>query len=382
MKIPSSGFTPELGRMISGCFDLEVLTRVEEKMVAAFQTPGDVIWREGTVKSCFNYLLLDPDVTQNLPLRARALGEQEAFTVFLSAVFYIGKGKRSRPFFHLHEALTHLQDSSIQNLTSDIGPVSNAKSTTEANSDQSLVKVISHVKSESEANFHSHSRLETVPEQNYHREAIFHRKSSSEHLPCLNSADMTTSCLTAALKTRHCLNTDNVTAPEFRSHTVTSHSQTIKTFNKFSLSPVATTNHKDVDMVVEKLNALTVAPPELEAPSKNTFHRKHKTVGRKVRQILDIWSSGHGVISLHCFQNVIPVEAYTREACMVDALGLNHLTNIRRGDYYGVACSWPVCRRRAVGALLLWKAFQIFLCEGERQIRPSDIRRRRRCKTR
>lgn len=41
----------------------------------------------------------------------------------------------------------------------------------------------------------------------------------------------------------------------------------------------------------------------------------------KVQHILQVWNCGHGVISLHCFQNVIPVEAYTREACMVDAIG-------------------------------------------------------------
>ena len=43
---------------------------------------------------------------------------------------------------------------------------------------------------------------------------------------------------------------------------------------------------------------------------------------RKVQQILDIWSCDMGVVSLHCFQSVIPVEAYTREACMVEAMGI------------------------------------------------------------
>ena len=43
-----------------------------------------------------------------------------------------------------------------------------------------------------------------------------------------------------------------------------------------------------------------------------------------MQQIMDIWSAGVGVVSLHCFQNVIPVEAYTREACMVDAIGNWH----------------------------------------------------------
>lgn len=41
----------------------------------------------------------------------------------------------------------------------------------------------------------------------------------------------------------------------------------------------------------------------------------------KVRRILDIWASGRGVVSLHCFQHVVAMEAYTREACLVDALG-------------------------------------------------------------
>lgn len=41
----------------------------------------------------------------------------------------------------------------------------------------------------------------------------------------------------------------------------------------------------------------------------------------KVQHILQVWEAGLGVISLHCFQNVIPVEAYTREASMVEAVG-------------------------------------------------------------
>lgn len=40
-----------------------------------------------------------------------------------------------------------------------------------------------------------------------------------------------------------------------------------------------------------------------------------------MQHILQVWGAGQGVVSLHCFQNVIPVEAYTREACMVEAIG-------------------------------------------------------------
>lgn len=48
----------------------------------------------------------------------------------------------------------------------------------------------------------------------------------------------------------------------------------------------------------------------------------------KVEHILQVWNSEQGVISLHCFQNVIPVEAYTREACMVEAIGEKTHTSI------------------------------------------------------
>jgi hypothetical protein len=44
---------------------------IETKMVAAFQNPDRMRrWREGTLKSSFNYILLDPRVTKNLPNRA------------------------------------------------------------------------------------------------------------------------------------------------------------------------------------------------------------------------------------------------------------------------------------------------------------------------
>ena len=64
----------------------------------------------------------------------------------------------------------------------------------------------------------------------------------------------------------------------------------------------------------------------------------------------------------------------------------------RPGDYYGCAAAWSEERRRGLGAALLFKvnissqlfltehsdlslqAFKIFLQEGERQIRPVDLR--------
>ncbi|XP_055453286.1 ankyrin repeat and LEM domain-containing protein 1 [Psammomys obesus] len=96
----------------------------------------------------------------------------------------------------------------------------------------------------------------------------------------------------------------------------------------------------------------------------------------KVRRILDIWDSGRGVISLHCFQHVVAVEAFTREACLLDALGIQTLTNQKQGHYYGVVAYWSPPRRRRLGVHLLQRALLIFLAEGERELRPQDIQDR------
>ncbi|NXT88234.1 ANKL1 protein, partial [Anhinga rufa] len=167
-------------------------------------------WREGLVKSSFNYLLLDPRTTQNLPLRSHHLSPAECFRTFIKAIFYVGKGTRARPYCHLAEALRQ------------------------------------------------------------------HRAGTQKGCP-------------------------------------------------------------------------------------------------KVQRILEIWASGQGVISVHCFQSTVPAEAYTRESCLVEALGLRTLTNQRKGNCYGVAASWPAERRRRLGVHMLQRAMSIFLAEGERQLRPADI---------
>ncbi|KAM4807836.1 ankyrin repeat and LEM domain-containing protein 1 [Rhinophrynus dorsalis] len=206
-----TGYSPELS-LAFRTFQIPDCNTDETTLYRDFDQPDKTQkWREGVLKSSFNYLLLDPRVTRNLPSRCNTLSQPDCFRTFVSSVFYVGKGKRSRPYSHLYEALTH-------------------------------------------------------------------------------------------------------------------------------------------------------------------YKARSKQVCPKVQHILDIWSSGLGVISLHCFQNTIPVEAYTREACMVDAIGLKMLTNQKKGVYYGQAKSWSPNRQRLLGVHMLNRALQIFLAEGERQLRPPDIR--------
>lgn len=191
---------------------IETYIRLENQVFHEFICPNPSRkWREGISKTSFSYLLLDSRITQDLPHRNIHLTKSEVWTTFINAIFYIGKGKRSRPFAHLYDA-----------------------------------------------------------------------------------------------------------------------------FNTWISKTPNTTN-------------------------------------KKISHILDIWNSDCGVVCLHIFQNVIPVEAYTREAAMIDAIGTEYLGNCKNGEYYGVTATWSVKQKREFGRYLLYKALQIFLHEGERQLFPQHL---------
>lgn len=168
-------------------------------------------WREGTTKSSFNYLLLDPQITINLPERSKMLTQSDTWNIFLSSIFYIGKGKCSRPLDHLYQTM--------------------------------------------KAN-------------------------------------------------------------------------------------------------VNKLNG---------------------AVNKKIGHILNIWQNKLGVICLQVFNNCIAVDAYTREAAMISAINVRNLENVNVGVFYGHATTWTEQEKNLFGTYLLKKAMNIYLHEGERQIRPSDL---------
>ena len=49
------------------------------------------------------------------------------------------------------------------------------------------------------------------------------------------------------------------------------------------------------------------------------------------------------------FQNTISVEAFTREAAMIESLGCDNLTNVKPGDYYGDAATWKLDKKLKLG---------------------------------
>ena len=52
-----------------------------------------------------------------------------------------------------------------------------------------------------------------------------------------------------------------------------------------------------------------------------------------MKTILEIWEGGHGIISIHVFQNSVPVEAFCREAAMIEAVGMFDLQIIYANRY-------------------------------------------------
>lgn len=81
---------------------------LEEQAFREYENPNVVKkYRGGIAKTSFNYLLLDPRITKDLPRTGRTLTLEERWKIFLEAIFYIGKGKAARPLAHLYDAFDH-----------------------------------------------------------------------------------------------------------------------------------------------------------------------------------------------------------------------------------------------------------------------------------
>lgn len=89
--------------------------------------------------------------------------------------------------------------------------------------------------------------------------------------------------------------------------------------------------------------------------------------------ILSLWRERIGVVCVQAFHHLILKEAHIREAAMIDAIGLNNLTNEKRGVYYGNIIHWKNSDRCKLGCHLLYRAMLVFLADGERQLQPIDL---------
>lgn len=93
----------------------------------------------------------------------------------------------------------------------------------------------------------------------------------------------------------------------------------------------------------------------------------------KIDRIRNIWADGYGVVSLHIFHNITDKEALTREALMIETIGLVNLTNLLKGTIQ-FRLGWNEHKRKLLGALFVHRAYTQLLNEGERQLRREDLK--------
>lgn len=253
----SAAFSQELQRTTSNFGFLEQnlpdFLKLEAQMSRHFLERSNIKWREGNIKSSFIYLLIDPRMSQNLPENYKTMEKAEVWSKFLASIFYVGKGKKSRPYSHLYDAM----------------------------------KIFSM------ENNQIAERLENKRNQIIEKRVIYSNAACKSEATC----------------------------------------------GKF------------------------------KAISKPINNQESK----KLQKIVEIWRSQLGVVCLHTFNNIMPVEAFTREAAIIEAMGTASLTNLKKGEFYGAALSFSMRQKRQMGVGLLYRAMNVYLHEGESQLTPFDL---------
>ncbi|GMR52946.1 hypothetical protein PMAYCL1PPCAC_23141, partial [Pristionchus mayeri] len=95
----------------------------------------------------------------------------------------------------------------------------------------------------------------------------------------------------------------------------------------------------------------------------------------KIARILEIWASGHGVVSLQLSFDICDEEAFTREASLMDAIGVRNLTNAKGGKYYGLVGSWQLLQKAQLGTLMLKRVWSYIRTDPSaiKPIRPEAL---------
>ena len=71
-------YSAELQNATEGKLNNTELSCLESSIVTHFSDADPTkIWREGNKKSSFNYILLDPRITKNLPKQAKIIGKYQ-----------------------------------------------------------------------------------------------------------------------------------------------------------------------------------------------------------------------------------------------------------------------------------------------------------------
>ena len=109
-------------------------------------------------------------------------------------------------------------------------------------------------------------------------------------------------------------------------------------------------------------------------PAFRSFQAGRPGTDAKMVRIIELWQMGLGPIVHQCFHNRMGNEAFTIESLLIRAIGVQNLRQRKLGDEYGEAASWNSARKEKLGTYMLFKAFRMYLDEGEIQILHSDLK--------
>ena len=109
-------------------------------------------------------------------------------------------------------------------------------------------------------------------------------------------------------------------------------------------------------------------------PAFRSFQAGLPGTDAKMVRIIELWQMGLGPIIHQCFHNRMGNEAFTIESLLIRAIGVQNLRQRKLGDEYGESASWNSSRKEKLGTYMLFKAFRMFLDEGEIQILSSDMK--------
>ncbi|XP_034478499.1 ankyrin repeat and LEM domain-containing protein 1 [Drosophila innubila] len=94
----------------------------------------------------------------------------------------------------------------------------------------------------------------------------------------------------------------------------------------------------------------------------------------KLALIVHLWQHKRGVLLLRGFHGITSNDAHSREAAMIDALGMNHLTNRRVGVYFGLARNkFSSEQRKHLGIALLHMLLSVYMNKAERELQPAQV---------
>ena len=111
-------------------------------------------------------------------------------------------------------------------------------------------------------------------------------------------------------------------------------------------------NNSDIDVLnVFKTFCIYIGKGQGDRALQHLREAINKNINNdKVEKIRQVWKEGGGIIICKFFMDSTSYEASTREAIMIDYIGLEHATNERHGTYYGHVDRWETAKLYNMGA--------------------------------